>query len=231
MGPLLIETRGLTRVFHKGGEAITALGGIDLRIREGEFAAIMGPSGAGKSTLLYILGCLDRPTSGHFLFSGREVSGLGDGELSLIRATTIGFIFQTFNLLGQYTVAENVALPFFYHSDGGNNEPGRRHGARVEEAIRSVGLAHRRGHYPSELSGGELQRAAIARALAVEPLLLLADEPTGNLDSTTGKEILAIFKRLNAAGKTILMVTHNREIARSAGRIIRLRDGRLEGGR
>ena len=231
MGPFLIETNGLTRVFHKGGTTICAIQEISLRIDPGEFVAIMGPSGAGKSTLLYILGCLDRPSSGRYLFSGREVSSLADRELSFIRATRIGFIFQTFNLLGQYTVEENVRLPFFYRGAGGNDELSVDAGTRVEEAIGSVGLSHRRDHYPSELSGGELQRAAIARALAVEPLRLLADEPTGNLDSAKGGEILSIFRQLNSAGKTILMVTHNDEIASHAGRIIRLKDGRLEDGR
>jgi putative ABC transport system ATP-binding protein len=231
VGPALIETCDLTRVFLKGGTTISAIQEISLRISPGEFVAIMGPSGAGKSTLLYLLGCLDRPSSGRYLFSGREVSGLNDRELSFIRATRIGFIFQTFNLLGQYTVEENVALPFFYRGAGSDDGPSADAGARVEEAIRGVGLSDRRDHYPSELSGGELQRAAIARALAAEPLLLLADEPTGNLDSVTGGEILSIFRRLNSAGITILMVTHNDEIARRAGRIIRLRDGRLEEGR
>jgi putative ABC transport system ATP-binding protein len=230
MEPALIETRQLTRVFQKGGAAITAMQDISLLINPGEFVAIMGPSGAGKSSLLYILGCLDRPSSGRYFFSGREVSCLDDRELSLIRATQIGFIFQTFNLLGQYTVAENVGLPFFYRPDYSGDEPSSLWQEKVERAIISVGLELRKNHYPSELSGGEMQRAAIARALAVEPLLLLADEPTGNLDSRTGGEILNIFRRLHAEGKTILMVTHNDEIASHAGRIIRLRDGRLEEG-
>lgn len=229
MGGLLIETRALTREFHKGASVISALCAVDIRIDQGEFVSVMGPSGAGKSTLLYLLGCLDRPSSGRYFFAGREMSHLSDRELSVIRATQMGFIFQTFNLLKHYTVRENVELPFLYRDSGRDPDNPMDPGIRVEEAIRRVGLHHRKDHYPSELSGGELQRAAIARALVVQPLLLLADEPTGNLDSDTGDEIIALFRELNRSGKTILMVTHNQRIARCAGRTIRLKDGRLEG--
>lgn len=229
MGDLLIETQALTREFHKGDSVISALSAVNIGIDKGEFVSVMGPSGAGKSTLLYLLGCLDRPSSGRYFFDGREMSQLTDRELSLIRATQMGFIFQTFNLLNQYTVRENVELPFLYRETGRGLDGPLNPAIRVEEAIRRVGLHHREDHYPSELSGGELQRAAIARALVVEPLLLLADEPTGNLDSITGGEILALFRELNRSGKTILMVTHNQSIARNAGRTIRLKDGRLEG--
>lgn len=205
-------------------QPIHALHDVSLSVEEGEFISIMGASGAGKSTLLYVLGCLDRPTSGRYWFGQEEISGLSDRELSYIRATQMGFVFQTFNLLPHFDVLDNVKVPFLY---SGTEE--REAHTRAREAVRSVGLEDRSEHFPSELSGGELQRTAIARALAVGPKLLLADEPTGNLDSETGDEILAIFKKLNGDGMTILLVTHNPDIADYAHRTIHMKDGRFEG--
>ena len=218
----LIKLTGLSKDYIKGSRVISALQNISMEVKRGDFVAIMGPSGAGKSTLLYLLGCLDRPTSGFYRLDGKEVSALSDRELSAIRAARIGFIFQTFNLLPRYSVLDNVQIPFLYR-----DTPPDEAKALAREAVRSVGLEDRANHSPAELSGGELQRAAIARALAVEPALLLADEPTGNLDTRTGEEILALFEKLNDQGKTILMVTHNPDIAGAARRTIHLRDGKL----
>lgn len=220
----LIQLTNLTKDYTKGSRVISALHDISLEVQRGDFVAIMGPSGAGKSTLLYVLGCLDRPTSGLYKLDGMEVSGLSDRELSALRAARIGFIFQTFNLLPRYSVLDNVRIPFLYRET-----PPDEAEMLSWEAVRNVGLEDRANHSPSELSGGELQRAAIARALAVEPALLLADEPTGNLDTQTGEEILALFEKLNDQGKTILMVTHNPDIAAASRRTIHLRDGRLVG--
>jgi len=221
----LIRIEKLSRHYRKGPAVIKAVDGVSLRIDEGEFAAIMGPSGAGKSTLLYMIGCLDRPSGGRYFLDGNEVSQLSDRELSLIRATQIGFVFQTFNLLHQLNVLENVMVSFLY---SGRSEREAR--SRALKAIEQVGLEERISHHPQELSGGEMQRAAIARALCVEPRILLADEPTGNLDTRTGKEILDIFSGLNRAGMTILMVTHNADIAGFARRRVYLQDGRLKRG-
>jgi putative ABC transport system ATP-binding protein len=182
----------------------------------------MGPSGSGKSTLLYILGCLDRPTSGTYLLEGRDVSQASDKELSRLRANQIGFVFQTFNLLPHLSLVENVALPFLYSALDDQTAK-----ERVMSAIQRVGLADRLTHRPTELSGGEMQRVAIARALAIEPNLILADEPTGNLDSKTSLEILALFQRLNESGSTIVMVTHDREVASYAQRVLLLKDGKF----
>lgn len=221
--PPLIKTNNITKIFLKGSTPIKALNNITISIKMGEFVAIRGPSGAGKSTLLYLLGCLDRPSSGNYFLSGKEVSKLSDRELSYMRATKIGFIFQTFNLLHQYNVIENVKIPFLYN----NSNESDAH-IKAMNTVKSVGLLDRMNHFPSELSGGELQRAAIARALVTEPVLLLADEPTGNLDTKTGKEIIDMFCELNEKGRTILLVTHNSEIAKHAHRCIYLRDGSIK---
>jgi putative ABC transport system ATP-binding protein len=201
---------------------VVALAGVSLEVREGEKLAIMGPSGSGKTTLLSILGCLDRPTRGEHLFDGRRVEGLGDDELSRLRNRSIGFVFQSFHLIPQLTVAENVETPLLY--EGALPAQWR---PRALRALERVGLAARADHRPSELSGGEAQRAAIARALVTEPRLILADEPTGNLDTATGEEIAALLDELHARGRTVVIVTHNEALARRAERVVRLRDGRV----
>jgi putative ABC transport system ATP-binding protein len=202
---------------------VVALAGVSLDVREGEKLAIMGPSGSGKTTLLSILGCLDRPTRGEHLFEGRGIEGLDDDALSRLRNRAIGFVFQAFHLIPQLTVAENVETPLLYA--GAPVEAWR---PRALAALESVGLAHRASHLPGELSGGEAQRAAIARALVTEPRLVLADEPTGNLDTHTGAEIAALLDALHARGTTVVLVTHNEALARGAERLVRLRDGRIE---
>ena len=218
----LIEASGIHKEFSIGSSIIHVLKGIDSHVKKGEFVAIMGPSGSGKSTMLYILGCLQRPTSGTYLLDGRDVFKASDRELSRIRANQIGFVFQTFNLLPYLNIFENVELPFLYFSldDHGTKE-------RIMTSIQRVGLADRLRHRPAELSGGEMQRVAIARALAIEPALILADEPTGNLDSKTSLEILELFKKLNDSGSTIVMVTHNSEVASHAQRVLMLKDGQF----
>jgi len=224
MAEPLIRLEGLARHYVLGGETIRALDGLDLAIERGEHLAVMGPSGSGKSTLMNLLGCLDRPTAGRFLLAGREIgAGLGDRELSRLRGREIGFVFQTFNLLPRTTAAENVELPLIYQGVG---RAERRERAR--EALARVGLADRSGHLPSQMSGGQRQRVAVARALVTRPSLLLADEPTGNLDSRTGEEILALFDELHRDGHTLIVVTHETEVAARARRVIHLRDGRLE---
>jgi len=220
---MLIDTRSLFKTYSIGRSSIVALKYIDFFADEGEFVAVMGPSGSGKSTLLHILGCLDRPTSGSYRFSGIDIPSASDNTLSHIRSNWIGFIFQTFNLVSTLSVYENVELPFFY-----SNRLEKRKHQRVTEAIERVGLGERSRHRPSELSGGEMQRAAIARALAVRPKLILADEPTGNLDTRTGKDILALFTQMNADGATIIMVTHNVEVAGYAHRTVFLKDGSID---
>jgi putative ABC transport system ATP-binding protein len=220
--PNLIETKRICKDFQIGSSTIRALKGIDFRADTGDFVAIMGASGSGKSTLLYILGCLDRPTTGSYFLNGQDVCRATDTELSHIRANCIGFVFQTFNLLPQLNIYENVEVPFLYGSlDGEEIEE------RVIRAIRMVGLLNRLTHRPAELSGGELQRVAIARAICIDPVLILADEPTGNLDSQTGLEILKIFEELHDRGSTILLVTHAPEVAAFAGRKLTLRDGKF----
>ena len=225
-GTPIIETRDLQKHYEMGAEVVRALQGADLRIHRGEYVAIMGPSGSGKSTLMNLIGCLDSPTAGEYVLNGQKVAGMNDDELARVRNREIGFVFQTFNLLPRSTALENVELPLVY---GGVGRKERR--ARAEEALVHVGLGDRMDHRPNELSGGQRQRVAIARALVTRPSIILADEPTGNLDSTTSEEIMGLFARLNAEGQTIIMVTHEADIAAHAARVVTLRDGRIESDR
>jgi len=218
----VVQLAGITKIYRLGKVEVPALRGISVEIAGGEFVAIMGPSGSGKSTLMNIIGCLDRPTSGTYVLNGHDVSRMTDDDLADVRNREIGFVFQTFNLLPRLSALKNVEMPMIY---AGLAASQRRE--RALWALQRVGLGHRVHHTAPELSGGEQQRVAIARALANRPAILLADEPTGNLDSRSGEEILAIFQELNAAGMTIAMVTHDREIAEHASRILNLRDGRL----
>ncbi len=218
----LIRLEGVTKVYQLGTVAVHALRGIDLRIDEGEYVAIMGPSGSGKSTLMNLLGCLDTPTEGSYEFRGIRVSGMSDDELSRLRNREIGFVFQTFNLLPRADARHNVELPLIY---AGVDPSTRR--AKALEALEMVGLGHRSTHKPQELSGGERQRVAIARALVTDPSIILADEPTGNLDSATGADVMRIFDEISRQGRTLILVTHEEEVARHARRILRLRDGRI----
>ena len=218
----LITAAGICKEFHVGSSTLKVLDNIDFNLHRGEFIAIMGPSGSGKTTLLYILGCLERPSSGSYLLNGVNIIDASDDELSHIRANNIGFIFQTFNLLPGLNVYENIEAPFLYRSLDDSRIKGR-----IMDSIAQVGLTERVRHKPSELSGGEMQRVAIARAICADPLLVLADEPTGNLDSHTGMEILKIFKKLHANGSTIILITHDREVAFVADRIVYLKDGKL----
>ena len=219
----IIHTRELTKEYELGAETVRALRGVDMQIDKNEFVAIMGPSGSGKSTLLNLIGCLDTPTAGQYWLSGQEVSQLDDNELARIRNREIGFVFQTFNLLSRTTALHNVELPLIY-----SGMPARDRHQRAKEALDSVGLADRMAHHPNELSGGERQRVAIARALVNRPSLLLADEPTGNLDSQTSREIMDIFVGLYERGETIITVTHERDVAAYSERLITLRDGKIE---
>jgi putative ABC transport system ATP-binding protein len=218
----LIRVEGLHRDYHMGETVVRALRGLDFAINRGEFVAIMGPSGSGKTTLMDILGCLSRPTAGRYFLEGREVSTLSEPELARIRNHAIGFVFQNFNLLPRATALSNVALPLLY--DG---IPRGERNRRAEEALAAVGLADRAQHRPNELSGGQRQRVAIARALVNKPAIIFADEPTGNLDSVSGEAIMTLFKQLHASGHTVIMVTHEREIAEHARRIMAFRDGIL----
>ena len=220
----VIRTFGLTRHYVMGKTIVHELRGVDLSVNVGEFLALMGASGSGKSTLLNMIGLLDRPTSGQYRLEEVEVFSLSRDELATIRGRRIGFIFQNFNLLPRYSTWENVALPLAYRRGEVQSEEQYR---KAMQMLARVGLERRAGHQPMELSGGERQRVAIARALVTEPAVLLADEPTGNLDSATGKEIMSLLKELHAEGKTIMMVTHDRNIARYAGRICTMRDGIL----
>jgi putative ABC transport system ATP-binding protein len=219
----LIACRDLVRVYGGEKKGYQALRGVSFAIARGEFAAVMGPSGCGKSTLLNILGLLDRPTSGSFLLDGRDAAGLGDAERTALRRQTMGFVFQAFNLLPRLSALENVCLPMTY---AGARRPERE--ARARELLDKVGLGRKAHHTPLELSGGERQRVGIARSLANRPAVLLADEPTGNLDSQSSAEILAMLRELNASGMTIVLVTHDPNIAKGAQRVLRLKDGRLE---
>ena len=222
----IIHTSELSRVYGRGVVTVTALDAVSIDIQPGEFVAVMGPSGSGKSTLMNLLGCLDRPTSGSYLLNGEDVSHLDRDELAAIRGRRIGFVFQSYNLLARATAEENVILPLLYDREHKYSPKERRESAH--QALESVGLAGRTSHLPSEMSGGEQQRVAIARALVNDPLLVLADEPTGNLDSHSGEEIMELLHRLHRDGRTIVMVTHDREIAGHTQRTIHLRDGHID---
>jgi putative ABC transport system ATP-binding protein len=223
---IIIETEDLTKIYGMGDAQVLALDKINLRIRENEFVAIMGPSGSGKSTLMNILGCLDRPTSGRYFLAGEDVSGLNKIELAIIRNKRIGFIFQSYNLLPQTTALENVMVPLLYSRDGKLTAEQQKEKAIA--ALTSVGLANRLDHKSNELSGGQMQRVAIARALVNDPVLILADEPTGNLDTRSGDEIMELMRDLNTQDRTIVMVTHADNIADFSQRIIHFRDGHIE---
>lgn len=213
----------VTKVYKLGGETVHALAGLTLSVSPGEFTAIMGPSGSGKSTLMNILGCLDRPNSGSYMLDGQEVATLNDDQLAITRNKKIGFVFQSFNLLPRMSTLENVALPMVY---AGVEKKVRL--ARAREVLTMVGLEARMNHQPNELSGGQRQRVAIARALVNDPTIIMADEPTGNLDTKSGDEVMAIFSELNSHGRTIILVTHEPEIADYAGRVVHVRDGLIE---
>ena len=219
----VIEMEALSKVYRSGTLSVTALDQVSFSIEQGEYVAIMGPSGSGKSTMMNILGCLDVPTSGRYRLDGVAVDGLSDDELAAVRNRKIGFVFQSFNLLPRYDALENVALPLRY---AGVGRADRR--ARAQVALEQVGLGERMNHRPGELSGGQRQRVAVARALVTHPSLILADEPTGNLDTATSVEIMRLFGAVHAQGNTVVLVTHEDDIARYAHRIIRLRDGRIE---
>ena len=218
----MIELRNITKTYRKeGGVEVKVLQGIDLTIKRGEFVSIMAPSGMGKSTMMNIIGCLDRPTTGDYLLDGLEVAKMNDDDLSRTRNKKIGFVFQSFNLLAMTTALENVELPLIYSPEEMDIK------AKAQVALQAVGLADRVHHLPSELSGGQQQRVAIARALVNDPTLILADEPTGNLDTASSAEVMTIFKRLHGEGRTVILVTHEPEVAEQAERIIRMQDGRV----
>src|SRR3981189_378054 len=219
---IVIKTEEQAKVYEMGAEQVHALRGVDVEIRKGEYVAIMGPSGSGKSTLMNLIGCLDSPSSGKYWLAGRRVSELDDDELAYIRNKEIGFVFQTFNLLPRATALHNVELPLIY-----NGTPAEERIEKAKKALQRVDLADRMTHKPNELSGGQRQRVAIARALVNSPSIVLADEPTGNLDSKTGEEIMALFKNLHSQGNTIILVTHENDIAQNAHRIIYIRDGKI----
>lgn len=223
MAQPIIEIKNITRDFPLGNEIVNVLKGIDLTIDKGEYVALMGPSGSGKSTLMNLLGCLDTPTGGTYVLNGKRVSEMGDEELAEIRNKEIGFVFQTFNLMPRTTALDNVALPMIYagFSKSDRNE-------RATEVLTQVGLSDRMDHKPNQLSGGQRQRVAVARALVNKPSIILADEPTGNLDSKTSLEIMTLFDDIHANGNTVILVTHEEEVAQHAHRIIRLRDGVVE---
>ena len=218
----VIEIRGLTKVYTMGEVEVRALDGVDVNVAEGEFIAVMGPSGSGKSTLMNIIGCLDRPSAGKYILDGTPVESMNDDELAAVRNKKIGFVFQTFNLLARTTALQNVELPLVYA-----RIPRVERRELAEEALSAVGLGDRMNHQPNELSGGQRQRVAIARALVNKPSLLLADEPTGNLDSQTGREILDLFRDLHSRGNSIIMVTHEDDVAKEAKRVIHIRDGKI----
>ncbi len=223
MKPPVIAAKKLTKSYGMEHGMVQALREANLNIHSGESLAIMGPSGSGKSTLLHLLGCLDTPTSGQYLLEGQDVAQLNDEQLALIRASKIGFVFQSFNLIPQLTVFENVEVPFLY-SDSDEEEIKEK----IFLSLKRVGLGHRLYHLPSQLSGGETQRVAIARALAIDPVLILADEPTGNLDSKTGTSILHLFQELNQQGVTLVVITHDEQVGKYCKRIVRMRDGQIE---
>jgi putative ABC transport system ATP-binding protein len=219
---MLIDIRDITKVYQMGDQKVQALAGVSLGVERGEYLAIMGPSGSGKSTLMNLIGCLDTPSSGSYVLNGKEVARMTDDELAAIRNQEIGFVFQTFNLLPRTSAIQQVELPLVY---GGASKKDRRD--RAIKALTAVGLSDRMNHTPNEMSGGQRQRVAVARALINDPSILLADEPTGNLDSQTGGEIMALFGDLNARGNTIVLVTHEEDIAAHARRIVRLKDGKV----
>jgi putative ABC transport system ATP-binding protein len=221
----VIEIHALVKIYQMGEVEVRALDGVDLMVNEGEFIAVMGPSGSGKSTLMNIVGCLDRPTSGTYVLDGVDVSKLTRDDRAVIRNAKIGFVFQSFNLLARTSALENVELPLLYGEFGWTSD--QRHSA-ARNSLQRVGLAGREGHYPSQLSGGQQQRVAIARALVTNPAILLADEPTGNLDSRTSEEIMGIFQQLNEEGKTVVLITHEPDIAQHAKRVVHVRDGRIQ---
>ena len=219
----LIHARSLRKTYQIGGQVVHALDGLDLDITRNEYVALMGPSGSGKSTLMNMLGCLDSPTSGRYVLNGQDVSALDDDALADIRNREIGFVFQTFNLLPRYSALENVALPMIYAGI-----PREQRETRASEVLTQVGLADRIDHKPNELSGGQRQRVAVARALVMNPSIILADEPTGNLDTTTSHEVMELFSEIQQAGNTVILVTHEEDIAACAHRTVRLRDGKIE---
>jgi putative ABC transport system ATP-binding protein len=222
-GGIVIDTRNLWKSYVMGDQEIHAVAGIDVRIRRGEYVAIMGPSGSGKSTLMNLIGCLDSPTGGEYYINGKLVSGMDDDELAQIRNREIGFVFQTFNLLPRAPALHNVELPLIY-----SGVPAAERKERARVALRNVDLGERMYHKPNEMSGGQRQRVAVARALVNRPSIILADEPTGNLDTATGNEIMALFERLHELGHTIVLVTHEHDIAEHARRVIHMRDGKVE---
>lgn len=225
-GQPLIHARDLRKTYHVGDQVVHALDGLNLDIRTNEYVALMGPSGSGKSTLMNMLGCLDSPTSGSYILNGQDVSRLADDALADIRNREIGFVFQTFNLLPRYTALENVALPMVYAGMGKAERL-----ARAQEVLDQVGLGDRMDHRPNELSGGQRQRVAVGRALVMRPSIILADEPTGNLDTATSQEVMELFGDIQKAGNTVILVTHEEDIAAYAHRTVRLRDGRVESDR
>ncbi len=217
---MLIEARGIEKIYSTGKVSVAALQSVNLNIEKGEFIAIMGPSGSGKSTFMNIIGCLDKPTTGSYILAGEAIAGKSDNEMAEIRNKYIGFVFQSFNLLPKLSALENVMLPLIYRGTGVKERI-----ARAKEALEAVGLGDRQNHIPSEMSGGQQQRTSIARVLASNPPVILADEPTGNLDSKSGAEVMAIFQRLNKDGHTVVLVTHDDNIAQHTNRIITFRDG------
>jgi putative ABC transport system ATP-binding protein len=222
LGEVLIDIRDLWRVYHLGTVEVQALRGVSLQVRQGEFVAIIGPSGSGKSTLMNIIGCLDRPSAGGYVLAGTSVDGLGDDELARLRSREIGFVFQSYNLLSRTSAIDNVATPLLYQGVAR-----RERMQRAKAALEALGLGDRLDHLPSELSGGQQQRVAIARALVTDPAIILADEPTGNLDSASGEEVMARFHALHRQGRTIVLITHDAEVAAMAPRQVHVRDGRL----
>jgi len=220
--PAIIAMRGIRKVYDTGAIQVEALRGIDLEVHPREFVAIVGPSGSGKSTLLNLVGCLDVPSDGSYRLDGEEVADLDVDELADIRNRKVGFVFQSFNLLPQITAYENVEMPLLFKGAGA-----RERRERVEELFEQVGLADRMHHKPTELSGGQMQRVAVARALACDPALILADEPTGNLDTTSGQDVMGLFENLSAQGRTIVLITHDQALAKRTKRIVRIQDGRI----
>lgn len=219
---IIVDVKAVSKSYQMEHGIVTALKHADLQVMRGESLSIMGPSGSGKSTFMHLLGCLDRPSTGSYCLNGQDVSKLNDKELSLIRAKQIGFVFQSFNLIPQLSVLENVGIPFLYQADKTKIPTDA-----IVYALERVGLSHRLDHLPNQLSGGEMQRVAIARALAIDPVLILADEPTGNLDFETGNSILSLFQELNKQGVTLMVVTHDEYVSKHFGRLIRMRDGAI----